>query len=394
MSRLRGTPIRRAAQDLLLCLAPFTGVIDVVLLENYTNQLKAEAALSHLPFDQWQAVLQEAANWGLLSQDPQSSRFLRLQPTLPYFLRSRLTATPESPSTPPTVPPPSAGEVRRGFSAAIHAAFRRHYDSIGGALGQLITSRDPQERQLGLNLIHIEYENLLTTIHLGLAAKVAISNPYHCVDRYLELTQAHHKGIELGLSLLKTLETIPAAELSNALRFDLLRISGDVGRRQRTVQAYADSAATYLRTLTFIDGFSEETEKQKGLWKATIYHELGIVAQEQRQWGEAEGYYRQALDLKIEFNDRYSQASTYHQLGIVAQAQRQWAQARDYLMQDLTISAEFNDVHGLGITLRNLAGLWQAGEDADLPAAVAAVMGVPAAAVIAQFEKTVQDDAA
>jgi len=39
------------------------------------------------------------------------------------------------------------------------------------------------------------------------------------------------------------------------------------------------------------------------------------VAQEQRQWAQAEEYYRQALAIYVEFNDRYEQAGTYHQLG-------------------------------------------------------------------------------
>ena len=65
--------------------------------------------------------------------------------------------------------------------------------------------------------------------------------------------------------------------------------------------------------------------------QASTYHNLGRVAQEQRQWVQAEQYYQQALQLKIEFNDRYEQAGTYHQLGIVAQEQRQWVASRAVL---------------------------------------------------------------
>jgi hypothetical protein len=46
------------------------------------------------------------------------------------------------------------------------------------------------------------------------------------------------------------------------------------------------------------------------------------------------------------------------------------------LLKDLTITAEFNDEHGLGITLRSLARLWGASEDAGLPAAVAEVLEI------------------
>ena len=78
------------AQQLLLCLAPFTSVIDTGALENYTAHLQQKPILETLPFERWQEVLQEAGNWGLLSPDPDIPRYLRLQPIFPYFLRNRL----------------------------------------------------------------------------------------------------------------------------------------------------------------------------------------------------------------------------------------------------------------------------------------------------------------
>ena len=99
--------------------------------------------------------------------------------------------------------------------------------------------------------------------------------------------------------------------------------------------------------------------------------QLGRVAQEQRQWEQAEQYYQQALAIKIEFNDRFSQASTYHQLGRVAQEQRQWEQAEQYYQQALAIYIDFNDQHNIGITVRNAARLWQAGKRASVVTMVA-----------------------
>jgi len=102
------------------------------------------------------------------------------------------------------------------------------------------------------------------------------------------------------------------------------------------------------------------------------------VAQDQRQWEQAEKYYGKALEIQIEFNDRYSQASTYHNLGMVAQDQRQWEQAEKYLLKDLEISKEYNDEYGMGITLRSLSRLWETGERPELPAAIASVLGISA----------------
>jgi tetratricopeptide (TPR) repeat protein len=56
------------------------------------------------------------------------------------------------------------------------------------------------------------------------------------------------------------------------------------------------------------------------------YHQLGVVAEDQRRFAEAEAGYRQALDI-FEFGDRHSAASTYFQLGRVAEEQRRFAEA-------------------------------------------------------------------
>ena len=46
---------------------------------------------------------------------------------------------------------------------------------------------------------------------------------------------------------------------------------------------------------------------------------------------QAEQDYRQALEIYLEFDDRHSAASTYHQLGVVAQEQRRFAEAEQAL---------------------------------------------------------------
>jgi tetratricopeptide (TPR) repeat protein len=68
-----------------------------------------------------------------------------------------------------------------------------------------------------------------------------------------------------------------------------------------------------------------------------------MVAEQLRDYEQAKAYYQQALDIKLEFGDRYECASTYHQLGIVAQQLREWEQARAYYQQSLDIKLEFGD---------------------------------------------------
>jgi tetratricopeptide (TPR) repeat protein len=314
------------AQQLLLCLAPFTSVIWQDMLDEYTEQLRQQPALTSLPFDRWSEVIREAQNWGLLSPDPAIPRFLRLQPIFPYFLRNRLHE-------------PEQAEVK----SAVETAFRQHYDQIGGMLNRLLNSKEPQERIAGQVLADLEYENLVTALNLALAAQVSILNPYRALFNYLYITQDHRRGLDLGQTVLSRLEGYPADTLSGQLGAEFVGVIDYIASRQLELKQYVAAEASYQKALAiWLKNKSYDADAIKKQ-SASIYHQLGIVAQEQRQWKQAEQHYRQALQLFIEYNDRYNQAKTYHQLGRVAQEQREWAQAEQHYQQALQIKIEYND---------------------------------------------------
>ena len=144
---------------------------------------------------------------------------------------------------------------------------------------------------------------------------------------------------------------------------------------------WGQAEAHYQQALALFIEFNDRYRQ------ASTYHGLGMVAQAQRQWGQAEAHYQQALAIYSEFNDRYRQAGTYHQLGRVAEEQRQWPQARESFITALQTYVGYNDQHNLRIVQTSLARLHRASGDASLPAAVATVLGIPpaeAAALLAQ----------
>ncbi|MGP1386848.1 MAG: tetratricopeptide repeat protein, partial [Thainema sp.] len=112
---------------------------------------------------------------------------------------------------------------------------------------------------------------------------------------------------------------------------------------------------------------------------------LGIVAQELREYEQARSHFQQALDLKIEFNDRYSQASTYHHLGIVAQELREYEQARSHYQKALETYTEYGDEHNGGIVFRSFARLYQTTQDPNILTAVAQCLNVTPADVQQRF---------
>ena len=68
-------------------------------------------------------------------------------------------------------------------------------------------------------------------------------------------------------------------------------------------------------------------------------------------------------------------------MGRVAQEQRQWAQAEQYYQRALATYVEYNDKHNLGIVLRSLARLWKASGNDSIPGAIAPILNAEPAEV-------------
>jgi len=73
-------------QGLLLCLAPLKFAVNTNTLLEYSQRLRQHTVLAHLPFDNWDKVLEKVADWGLLRLHPG----VLLQSAFADFLRSRL----------------------------------------------------------------------------------------------------------------------------------------------------------------------------------------------------------------------------------------------------------------------------------------------------------------
>jgi tetratricopeptide (TPR) repeat protein len=111
--------------------------------------------------------------------------------------------------------------------------------------------------------------------------------------------------------------------------------------------------------------------------QASTLHQLGIVAQELREWEQARSYYRQALEILIEYGDRYGQANPLHELGRVAEGVGELSQAKSYYLQALQIWAEFNDGYSVQtFSLPSLVALYQQTQDEEIFVAVADILGV------------------
>ena len=335
------------ARQLLLTLAPFKGVVNKRWLEQYSKKLLAQPVLAGLPCEQWEEVLREAEKMGLLKPHENEGLadfgYLSLQPVFPFFLKSRLND-------------PAQAERKE----AIETAFREHYEGIGEAFGQLTDSKEAGQQQAGYALIGVEYENFYTALQIALRQQKPIGSVFYRLSDYLDKTQQHSQGLELGRQVMQALERYPEELIQGQIGYEFVGVLCDsIGTKFYRMQQFQEAEEAYSKALELWDGMTMPSSEQKGKGRATILHQLGATAQEQRKYEEAEQYYKEALAIKIEYNARYEQASTLHQLGIVAQDQRKYAEAEGYYKEALAIQIEYNARYEQADTLHQLGRVAQ-----------------------------------
>ncbi|MGL5033904.1 MAG: tetratricopeptide repeat protein [Microcystaceae cyanobacterium] len=80
--------------------------------------------------------------------------------------------------------------------------------------------------------------------------------------------------------------------------------------------------------------------------------------------------------IKVEFGDRYNQASTYHHLGCVAEDLEEHEEAKINFLQALSIYAEFNDQYSLEtFSIPALNRLYQTTQDPSLLETMSQIFG-------------------
>ena len=116
---------------------------------------------------------------------------------------------------------------------------------------------------------------------------------------------------------------------------------------------WREALAAYQRALEL-----KEQHGQQHRMSST-YHQIGIVYQEQRQWREALAAYQRALELKEQHGQQHEMSSTYHHIGMVHQEQRQWQQALDAYQRALELQEQHGQQHELGGTYHNIGAVYQ-----------------------------------
>jgi tetratricopeptide (TPR) repeat protein len=396
------------ARRLLLCLAPFTGMVNRDWVkEPYTELLEKEPGAQGLPFERWGEVLEEAVHYKLLTPDEHMLSYLHINPALHYLLRTRLGEEPE-------------------LERAANKAFHLHQQAALDAMMQLMLSSDPEERNNGLLLTKAEADNFLTLLWRIVGERGDIGKAfwalYLCLDSLGEMV----KCVELCESVLSAQERYLPEQRVGLVGLSFLRVyaqKGDLwlmmGRHEEAREIFeqvleqADSmpevpeplrvkaranARHRLGWVAHEEHQWEEAERQylealrlqesmgDAAEQAQTCHNLGVVARARRQWEKAEQYYQRALQLKTAFHNVATRVNTYHELGLLAEEQHQWKKAQEWMLKCLEGAVQYNNQYYLSLALKSLAQLREPGKDSGLVGKVAKVLGTTRA----QAEKLLQ----
>ena len=91
----------------------------------------------------------------------------------------------------------------------------------------------------------------------------------------------------------------------------------------------------------------------------SIHHQIGIVYQQQRQWPQALKAYECAIELKEQNGQQQALGITYHQIGMVHQEQQQWQQALDAYQRALELQEQHGQQHQSGVTCHQIGMAYQ-----------------------------------
>jgi len=222
----------------------------------------------------------------------------------------------------------------------------------------LMESKDPQELQLGAFFCRLEYENLYNALQTCLANRESISI-FFCLWKYFDVISDIQSKLKLSRFVCEEQESYPPEIRTGEIGQEIVLALDRLANCYLQTKNYQKARKTYQEIVQLYQNLSDIEERQRQLWISTIYHQLGRVAEELREYEEARRNYQLALAIKVEFGDRYQQASTYHQLGRVAEELREYEEARRNYQLALAIYVEFGDRYQQASTYHQLGKVAQ-----------------------------------
>jgi tetratricopeptide (TPR) repeat protein len=100
----------------------------------------------------------------------------------------------------------------------------------------------------------------------------------------------------------------------------------------------------------------EELDDRAGM--APSYHQLGIMAQERGAYEEALEWYRRSLAIEEELGDRVGIARSYHHLGKIAYLRGAYEEALEWFYRSLALAEELGNRSSIAVSYSQIGVLY------------------------------------
>ena len=279
--------------------------------------------------EQWKKAIEELIYTGLAKQE--SSDIFSLHPLLPWYL-AKLSS--------------NYTELEQAFVSfgAIYSSFLNTLFERSGEYNWEIKDAPAY----AVHLFSLHKNTLFSALRYARKLRWAeeIRNIFRGLYEFMELAGESTSAYNLLKELIKEWE-IETALIPNTPEADLY---ADLHLKQANYffdKRQFDKAEEIYKDLE--NKFEEEKSKL-----AILYHQLGMIAQEQRDFNKAEEYYQKSLEIKLRLHNIHGAAQTYHQLGNIATNQRDFKKAEKYYQESLKVSEKLNNLHGAATTYHQL----------------------------------------
>jgi tetratricopeptide (TPR) repeat protein len=152
-----------------------------------------------------------------------------------------------------------------------------------------------------------------------------------------------------------------ALQLSEPLAMDQ-----DFGALTQSLAAFAQNSRNFVEASRLFSQLAEHSAaRENPAFESAAYHQVGIIAHEQRDFETARDCYLKSLSISEQQHELAGAAHTYHQLGRICEEQRDFETAREWYLKSLAVKEQQNDLPGVADTYHQLGRIAQEQPDFD-----------------------------
>ena len=235
--------------------------------------------------------------------------------------------------------------------ADLEQEFVRVYADLGDYFLENLSSETPDSTVTG---VLAEEANLLQALHFAQQtanweyAQIILqplAQVYKMQERVTELRRLRRRLLAYAGG--EADQAVERGSIELWLYLQGTEVDDAIGRGELdTAESICQSVLTYLNSS------GGPSARPRIAW---TYHQLGVIAQGRGQYPQAEGCYRNALQINESLGNEAESADSYHQLGLIAQSRQIYDEADEWHRRALEIRERLGDEVEVGSECHQMA---------------------------------------